>query len=119
MEKRLERIENDVINLKNDVTNLKNDVADLKNDVTNLKNDVADLKNDVTVFKDDAIRRFENIENALQILIQEVRIGNNTLQGVFNVGFESYKNVAMQRDVSEILRKAYEEAFQKLSRKIV
>lgn len=68
---------------------------------------------------DNVENRLNNVENTLDLLVQEVRITNNTLQGVFNVGFESYKNVALQREAAEMLSKAYEEVFLKLSRKVI
>jgi len=67
--------------------------------------------------------RLENfeakVESAFNTLIGEVRITNSTLQGVFNVGFESYKNIFAQKEAAAIIAKAYEEAYKKLNREII
>ena len=51
--RRFDRLEGDVAELKEDVSVLKTDVAVLKEDVSVLKTDVAELKEDVSVLKTD------------------------------------------------------------------
>ena len=51
MPARLDRIEQDIAELKTDVAELKADVAELKTDVAELKTDVAKLKTDVGTLK--------------------------------------------------------------------
>lgn len=66
------------------------------------------------------LENFESkVENAFNTLIAEVRTTNSTLQGVFNVGFESYKNVFAQKEAASIIARAYEEAYKKLDRNII
>ena len=55
MPARLDRIEQDIAELKADVSQLKVDVSELKTDVAGLKTDVAELKTDVAELKTDMV----------------------------------------------------------------
>ncbi len=61
------------------------------------------------------IENFETkVENAFNTLINEVRITNNTLQGIWNVADEVLRVGSKQRKVSEIMSQAYEKAVEEL-----
>ncbi|OQA11599.1 MAG: hypothetical protein BWY64_04080 [bacterium ADurb.Bin363] len=49
------------------------------------------LEKELQNFKQEINERLEHIEDCLKELIKEVRITNNTLQGVFNLGYEFLK----------------------------
>jgi hypothetical protein len=51
VERRLDRADEQFVEVRSDITELKSDVTELKSDVTELKSDVTELKSDVTELK--------------------------------------------------------------------
>jgi len=69
-----------------------------------IENDIGDLKQDV-----------RNIENILIEMRNEMKIMNNTMTGIFNVGFESLKAVAVQKSVMADMSISYQKAYEKMN----
>jgi len=79
-----------------------------------MRKEIKEIKNKLEKLE----TRFEHfetkVENAFETLICEVRITNNTLQGIWNIGDEILKTGSKQRKVSEMMSQAYEKAAEEL-----
>lgn len=53
MDKKLEPIYNEIINLKNDMEGVKQDITDVKQDIADVKQNITGVKQDITILKQD------------------------------------------------------------------
>lgn len=99
--KKVERLENevadlkvDVATLKTDVAVLKTDVADLKSDVAVLKTEVADLKSDVDVLKTDVAVLKTNVAQ-LNTEVEQLKTDVSDLHQKFSVLNQRVLNIEL------------------------
>jgi len=95
--------------------NIENEICELKKDVNNRFEKVENRLDKVENRLDKVENSLDSVQGCLKELISEVKITNNTLQGVFNVGFESLKAVAVQKSVIFDLSIACQKAYEKMN----
>ena len=80
LDRKLEPIKADIVELKTDVAKLKTDVAELKTDVAELKADVAGLKAEVSQIKTD-LQHLQAQQNVFETMLAQMKDRLDSLDG--------------------------------------